>query len=238
MSYRVVVVMPVAHRDRCWENLPKWVERGYEVVVSQDKYRFDLPAGVRLLPPTRSEYIGWPRAVNELVAAVLRDTPDYDDDAHEDKLLFVAAGDDMRPDPVLTAQQMAARYFTKFPDGCGVMQPTGDDWIDSLGRIAERICGSPIFGTGWALRAYGGGVGPLWPGYFNFYADEELLNVAKSLGLLWQDPGTAHYHDHVSRTGKPYPETHAVTQARWEDDRRLFESRRDAGWPRHELARG
>lgn len=225
MEYRVVVVMPVAHKDRCDENLPKWVERGYEVVVSQDRYRFELPEGVQLMPPTRDFYVGWPRSVNELVRF---NRPI--DDPYSTAVLYVAAGDDMRPDPVLTAQQMAERYFARFPDGLGVMQPTGDDWSDSQGRIAERICGSPIFGTAWAARAYGGR-GPLWDGYFNFYADEELLNVAKKLGLLWQDPGTSHYHDHVSRTGKPNPVTWAVTNARWDEDKRLFEQRRDAGWP-------
>lgn len=218
--------MPVAHKDRCWENLPKWVERGYEVVVSQDRYRFELPSGVHCVPPQRDFYVGWPRSVNELVKLLLTNHDAWGKPPD----VFIAAGDDMRPDPVLTAQQMAERYLSRFPDGFGVMQPTGDDWTDSLGRIAERICGSPVFGAAWAARAYGGR-GPLWDGYFNFYADEELLNVARKLGVLWQDRGTSHYHDHVSRTGKPNPETWTVTNARWAEDEALFRIRRLADWP-------
>jgi hypothetical protein len=114
------------------------------------------------------------------------------------------------------------------------MQPTGDSWYDSLGKPSERICGSPIFGRGWVTRAYGG-QGVLCPEYKNFYADEELLNVAKKLGVLWQDPGTSHEHDHWSRKPEARPPvTHALTNSWWDSDKATFERRRDSGWPEHE----
>lgn len=226
-DHRVAVLMPIAHEAKCRMTLPMWVERGYEVVVIQDKYRFPVPDGVHLIPPKRDSYPGWPKSINELVKVCGKETSDFMGGPAD---LFIAAGDDMHPDPKLTAQQMAEKYFSRFPSGEGVMQPTGDDWTDSLGRIAERICGSPVFGRVWATQAYGG-QGPLCPEYHNFYADEELLNVAKGAGLLWQDRETSHYHDHWSRRGDPRTATELHTQDWWAEDKATFERRRAAGFP-------
>jgi hypothetical protein len=229
----VVVVMPVAHRDRCAQSLPLWLERGYTLCLGQDRYKFDVREWIErnksLLWDLGPTYIGWPKAVNWMSKHMV--TLDFDPD------LFVAAGDDMRPDPNLTAQQMADRYFERFPEGLGVMQPVGDPWSDSHPtepRIAKRICGSPIFGARWAWRAYAG-AGPLCPAYYNFYADEELLEVARARGCLWQDEGTSHYHDHYTRSGKPTPCTFENTQRLWDFDKATFDLRRKNGFPGSEV---
>ncbi len=232
---KIAVIMPVAHEDRCRENLPLWAERGYDLILLQDVYRFDVSylgawlskgASLHLVIDPSGPYKGWPSCVNTLVVKAQEVFGPYD--------VLVAAGDDMRPTPGLTAQQVARRYLDRFPDGFGIMQPTGDSWVDSLGKVSERICGSPIFGRGWVTRAYGGR-GVLCPEYKNFYADEELLNVAKKLGVLWQDDGTSHEHDHWSRKpdARP-PVTHALTNSWWDRDKATFERRRDSGWPGYE----
>ncbi len=214
---RVAVVMPVAHEDKCRQNLPLWSSRGYEIFVEQDRYRFSLdyvPNCVRRL--SDDPYPGWPTVVNRLARYAFSIGVQ----------VVVAAGDDMRPDPNLTAEQMGTRYLTRFPDGGGVMQPIGDDFDGT-----DRICGSPIVGRDWFYRSYGGGGHVLCDEYKNFYADEELLNVSWLLGLLWQDPATCHYHDHWTRRGEPRPETAHHTQTWWDQDKATFERRRAAGWP-------
>jgi hypothetical protein len=229
-EYRVAVLMPIAHENKCRENLPLWADRGYDLLLFQDKYRFAVdfanPKGDRLvdLVMVGNEYIGWPKSINWLVQRQLQLGPTRCPD------VFIAAGDDMRPDPRRTAQEMAERYLSRFPNGEGIMQPIGDDWSDSQGLIAARICGSPIFGRAWASQAYNG-AGPLCPEYHNFYADEELQNVAMRAGVLWQDMDTMHYHDHWSRRGDPRTATEFRTQDWWDDDKATFERRRAAGFP-------
>lgn len=220
-KHRPYVVMPVAHEDKCRENLPLWVERGYSVLVMQDRFKFSLDylhsnACVVLVDPP---YRGWPKCVNSLAKMAV---------VKFGATLVVAAGDDMRPDPNLTAERMAERYYSRFADGLGVMQPTGDT-MDGT----DRICGSPIVGPAWVKRCYGGAGGVLCGEYHNFYADEELLNVARELGLLWQDPETCHYHDHWTRRGGERPQTAHDTQLWWDSDKATFERRRAAGWPDH-----
>lgn len=239
-EYRVAVLMPIAHEAKCKANLPLWAERGYDLLLLQDKYRFDVAGFVGpALRNCRSvvtihegtEYVGWPKAINFLVRGdIARNEPRFDLYPEWRHDLFIAAGDDMRPDPKRTAQEVAERYFSRFPSGEGVLQPTGDDWTDSMGRIAERICGSPIFGRVWAQQAYNG-AGPLCPEYHNFYADEELLSVTSRAGLLWQDRELSHYHDHWSRRGDSRTATEFHTQNWWEEDKATFERRRAAGFP-------
>jgi len=89
----------------------------------------------------------------------------------------------------------------------GVMQPTGHRYgDDAMGRARwpdapayiDRICGSPWIGREFARRV-NQGRGPWWPEYFHMHVDEELFNVAKGLGVLWQRRDLIHYHDHWGR---------------------------------------
>lgn len=214
--------MPIAHEDLCRQVLPLWADRGYDLLLLQDKYRFSVDyLGQRSTVFYREgPYAGWPACVNFLTAEAVN--RGYD--------LIVAAGDDMEPTPHLSAEQVASRYFDRFPDGRGVMQPVGDTWCDSMGKVSMRICGSPIFGLWWATKAYGG-TGPLCSEYKNYFADEELLAVTFSAGLIWQDDQTSHEHLHWSRLGKPKPETAVVTQEWWSADEATFCRRRISGWP-------
>lgn len=117
----------------------------------------------------------------------------------------------------------------------GVMQPTGDPWSDHMGRIIERIAGSPFLGREWCLRA-NQGAGPLWPEYTHCYADEELQNVATRLGVFWQRPDLTHAHQNWARaTGDardmPAFLTEANSPQHWAKYGALFRARKAAGFP-------
>jgi hypothetical protein len=114
------------------------------------------------------------------------------------------------------------------------MQPTADSWmLDEEGKsCSERVCYSPWLGRDWILQA-NGGRGPLWSEYWHFFVDEELQEVAKRQGVLWQRPDLIHYHNHWSRAGEKRP-PHLLTKDRpekWQQAKALFEQRRDAGFP-------
>lgn len=217
---RVCLAMPVASETASRANVPKWLDMGYEVVLLQDRFRFTVPGvnvpGVsQIVTPFGDQYIGWPRAVNYLVRHVIDPRVG----------IVVAAGDDMEPDPVRRAEHLAAEFWLRFPDGFGVMQPTGDPMDGTT-----RICGSPWMGRGWLDRAYCG-MGAMWGGYFQFYADEELKNVAERLGVLWQRPDVTQYHHHWTRENRPAPGHHALSQERWDADKAHFLWRQAAGFP-------
>ncbi len=215
MSEEVWFAIPSANEGMARRTLPVWKARGYRIALLQDQFRFDVPEADVVVRPWRS-YRGWPVSVNFLCRHVLpRDCP-----------VVVTGGDDMEPDPRPAAEILAA-FRAKFPDLFGVLQPTGDDYPGT-----DKICGSPWLGRGWVDRAYSG-VGPLWPQYHHFYADEELLNVAGGLGVLWQAREFAQYHHHRHRTGnekQSHPHAGSFTGS-WDEDKITFEQRRKHGWP-------
>jgi hypothetical protein len=106
--------------------------------------------------------------------------------------------------------------------------------MDGSGKsAATRICGSAWFGRGWIERAYQG-LGPTWPNYYHFYADEELPAVAEKLGVMWWRPDLTQFHAHWSwghTARQPY---HQETSGKhWASDKDLFLKREAAGWPFH-----
>jgi hypothetical protein len=126
----------------------------------------------------------------------------------------------------------------------GVMQPTGDRWGDKNGPYIERVAGSAWIGREFALRAYGGN-GPLWPEYFHMYPDEELQLVAQKLGVFWQRPDLTQIHQHWGRPkeGETMGHSHnmpeflkrANSDKEWDAAKKLFEARKAAGFPGHEV---
>ena len=102
-------------------------------------------------------------------------------------------------------------------------------------RHIERIAGSPWIGREFFLRA-NGGRGPIWVEYRAMFDDEELQEVATLLGVFWQRPDVCHYHDHWVRQRKPCPEFSKKWNApeHFEANRRLFQSRKAAGFPGHQ----
>lgn len=207
-----------------------WKQRGYRVAVQRD-------SGAPRLSEDCFDFVwehewdGYPKAVNRLCKEVLKQWPET--------LVCVTGGDDIEPDPThnpLEIQEEFLLWMWKRRDvHCnelyGVMQPTGDPWADSQGRIIERIAGSPWIGRDWILESYGGN-GPLFEGFYHFYEDEALQEAAKMQGAFWQRPDIVQMHRHwtrdfkdAGRTGErpQRPAYLQKAQAMWEADNRVFE---------------
>lgn len=217
--YEVWYAIPSASHLRASVCLAKWKSRGYKTAVLVDG-NTRAPACVDHYIDV-TNYPGYWVASNALCMAL------------QSADIVVCGGDDVYPDPGANPQSVADQFFKRFPDGFGVMQPTGDD-LDGT----DRICGSPWFGKGWLREGYGGR-GPFWPEYMAFYGDEDLFNVAKKLGVLWQRPDLTQYHDHWIRTGGPEKTPYQIKNDRyWEADKAIFQRRKATGFPGHARSTG
>lgn len=226
-----------------------WKRRGYRVAVQRD------PGAARLSADCfdflwEHEYDGYAKAVNRLCLEVCRQWPET--------LVCVTGGDDVEPDPMHDPNEISMEicwraYAVEIrakenvappkpsdpPSTYLVMQPTGDPWTDSLGRLIERVAGSPWMGRDWILKA-NGGQGPLWPEYWHFYVDEELQCVAQQQGVFWQRPDICQLHRQWSRefqsTGRQgprpvRPEYLTRAQLDWDNAKAIFSRRKAAGFP-------
>ncbi len=217
----IYVVFPSASESRCAKAVEAWTAMGYKVGVLTDKVGFRVPEEVSIRINVATGYPGYWRSCNWLVTL-----------AYErwDATVVVCAADDMLPDPDKNAAVLAAEFHERFPDGYGIMQPTGHKMgnADANGKYGvERICGSPFIG-----RAYAEKRGPYHYGYHHFYGDEEVFEVAQAEGVLWQRPDLAHFHDHWMLYGV-HAKTHyqRANQQYWPADKRLFEARKVDGFP-------
>ena len=224
--------------------IDKWHAMGYLVAIWRDAGDEFILADAGFSGQT--EYPGYYECINRLARHVLKRYPETD--------WIVAAADDTEPDPNHRAEDIArecGRYFGELHDQYrneygegggvtlgpwstfGVMQPTGD------GHGIETICGSPWLGREWCERAYGG-VGPTWPFYKHMFGDQDLQEVAKKNGVLWQRPDLTHHHMHWSwQPGHRMPEFAAEVNspAHWDKYKRLFSDRQAAGFPGSEPLR-
>lgn len=186
-SHEVWFAIPSASVERCRDVLPKWREMGYKTAVLQNRERGEIPADVTVWS---DHYPGWPGSINILARDVVpRSAP-----------IIVSGGDDMLPDPNVPARDIAAQFLERFPDTFGVMQPHGDDFLETA-----QFCGSPWLGRAWCDRMYGG-TGPMFQGYVHHGADDELFWVARCMGALWSRPDLSQYHDHFLREGEAPPQ--------------------------------
>ncbi len=230
---------PTDEAERC---LGKWRGQGYRLAIFADGKGAQSPkCNLRIWQPT---YPGYAVAVNELCQYIL----ERDSQAE----WIVAAGDDTLPDPNHSAEEIARTCCWHFSleayksgdphvvaNTFGVMQPTGDPWADSHGRIIERIAGSPWIGREFARRMYGG-AGPYWYEYRHCFVDEELQCVAQKLGVFWQRPDLTHMHHNWARAhaGRPQDMPDFLRDANspehWAKYSAIFKERKSAGFPGHE----
>lgn len=208
--------IPSANPDNCRARLPVWRDMGYRIAVLQNWRRAEIPADIVVWSDS---YPGWPGSVNLLCREIVpKSAP-----------IIVTGGDDMLPDPTMTAQEIAAQFLERFPDTFGVMQPTGDGYMS-----CDGYCGSPWLGRAWIERAYRGG-GPMWAEYTHNWADKELRWVAKGLRALWMRPDLTHRHEHFSRAGEERPDYWSAAVApKDRADVELFLSRKWTRFPGHE----
>lgn len=195
-----------AARYEAESTVPLWRERGYRTALLRDPGAPPISADLVLV----AEYPGYYAAVNRLVKMVLESDPTCN--------WCVAGGDDVEPDPDHAPEEIADDCSRHFSDPLylshyceaaatfGVMQPTGDRWLEDHYRRQfpdepahiDRICGSPWLGREFCTRVYGGR-GPFWPEFWHMFGDEHLQAVAKRLGILWQRRDLIHLHRHWAR---------------------------------------
>ena len=244
---------PPEEAEKC---LKLWRERGYKIALARDQFDGVPPATHWVVMPV---YPGYSIATNRLVLDVLKHEPQCDwvvlggddvepDANHSAEQIARQCTDHFKalahtyhvpwrdPDEINSGcwsndERICDRIASTF----GVMQPTGDRWGDKQGAYADRVCGSPWIGREFALRI-NQGRGPLWHEYFHMYEDEELFEVAQTLGVLWQRPDLIHYHHHWARERgriEDMPEflKRANSQEEWRKAKALFEQRKAMGFP-------
>jgi hypothetical protein len=117
-----------------------------------------------------------------------------------------------------------------FAGTMGVCQPIGDRWAWDKDGAVSPICYAPIIGAELARR-WNHGKGAFWPGYYQWFADNELRET--TAGLLLTRGDWTFEHRHVAKVGKPSPPYKVEKQSRWAADRDLFNKRKAAGFPGH-----
>ena len=216
MNGEIWYILPSASLEAANESLRQWRAMGYRVAVLIDPHGFEDYEVLADLVIAVDDYFGYPWAINRILSHPgVREAP-----------VVVAGGDDMFPDPK-PPEKIALEFTDRFPDGFGVMQPTGD------GHRCDQICGSPWMGRKF-VRTINGGRGPFWPEYRHFFADREMKEVAERLGILWQRPDLRHRHDHWSWSGRRRPEHMKATRQWHAHDRDLFQRRCASDFPGHE----
>lgn len=231
---KVWLTIPAARKEAD-STLHLWREKGYAIALFTDGPS-DLACDLSVIG-TRG-YPGYAVATNEVIRRVL---------AQDSEAQFcVCGGDDVEPDAAHMPEELASQLDSHFNGTFSVTQFCGDRWGESPSHpdpkmrsaYIDRIAGSPWIGREFARRMYNGN-GPYHPDYRHMYCDEELFEVAKSMGVLWQRRELIHLHRHWAR--KPgtmmneCPEflKQANSEAGWAEARMLFESRKALGFPGH-----
>jgi hypothetical protein len=214
-------VVPEAHR--CFE---LWKKMGYRTAALVEMETEDPGADSVLRVP---EYRGWAWAVNLLARSQW-----FHWDFCYDWL--VTGGHDVHPDPRMRAEDIAIRCEREFNGTFGVMQPAGDAY-GALEHDPILACVSPWIGREFVCQV-NRGKGPLWEEYHHFYADGELMHVARRLGVLrvWKD--LSQYHDHYLRRGEGAPAHLLKGQGLVQQDAATYARRMATGFPGSECANG
>jgi hypothetical protein len=203
-----VFAIPVADDDkeRAGRTFKLWQALGYQTAALIDGG--EAPAHCDVV--IRQQYKGWAWAVNTLADAL--DGFDW----------LVTGGADIDPDPQRTAQQIAAECYDHFGGTYGVMQPVGDPY----GALEiQSACVSPWLGLRWRQRHR------MHEGYYHFFADTELAEVAGGLNRLWWNHDITQFHDHWMRRHQLRPGHLELAAKRHKTDRALFTLRKSLGFP-------
>jgi len=209
MTDEVWVVWPTVSLARSDLMAAKWQENGYKVaVLVNSPLDVDVDKCVCDSFIIQPNWSGFPTAVNLLCQSVPGD-------------VVAVVGDDVYPDPDKTAAEIREEFLQTFPDTFGVMQPIGDIFAST------HLCAvSPWSGRGVIERAYGG-KGPFFPGYFHYFSDEELQEVATKWGVFHQRADLTQFHDHWQRKPSHKRPAHLMTALRrHKADKLVFQKRK------------
>lgn len=232
---------PTADIQRSNATAREWARLGWQVAVCVDsvipEHRITPATVTSHVPPLRvNQWRGYYDAMRALMRSLCLS---YRAD------IVVAGADNILPDPDARAAVVGAAFASRFPNSMGVLQPVGEPWkptasgdsaqpgLDAPGRrmhatpsTLER-CESPVLGRAFILETYGG-QGPWHEGYKQYFGDVELFEVAKKMGVLWQNPALRHQRAHWSQSGGPSMKPYQTANYdRWyEADQAMLKARR------------
>jgi hypothetical protein len=214
------VAFPTCNTLRAVKALAAWKGMGYNTCILVDAFHpVKAEADVVISVPN---YEGYWKSCNQMCKHIIAKSH-----AH----IVVCAADDLFPDERKNAEVLQRQFLQHFNGTLGIMQPIGDSM-----KGTDQICGSPWIGREFIERSYQGN-GPYHDGFAQFYSDEELLHVAKKLGILWQRRDVTHLHMHWARKKGPKKTPYQIENSKkwWDKDKALYLLRSKAGFPGHEL---
>lgn len=136
---------------------------------------------------------------------------------HTDAPHLVNLANDLVPGRHWLARGVAA-YRARFGDGDGLMG--FNDGLHGPEHSSHFLISRTL------LERYGGW--PIW--YHHNFGDTELCRRAQQEGLYAKAPWAVLFHDHLEN-GRADDAVYQEGRASYEQDARLFEERRRAGWP-------
>jgi len=215
VSKEVWAVWPSVNSHLAGITLRKWRAAGYRTAVLIDRGCIWESESAPDKIIYGGKWEGFPHAVNLLCRETGGD-------------VVVCAGDDIYPSEEETPIQIQDKFLERFPDTFGVMQPTGD----RFGSI-DLCCPCPWVGRKFIDEAYGEG-GPYWEGYFHYFSDQEIQDVATLMGAFQQRQEISQFHDHWQRDKGQRPPHMKKALQEWKKDKRTYQQRKASNFPDHE----
>jgi len=213
MKPEVWAVWPTVHLDETRKMIDVWHSFGYKVAVLVNPPFTNEDFIDANMVIVQDEWWGFPVAANVLCKCVPGN-------------IVVVAGDDLYPDPNNTAEEIGSYFLKRFPNTCGVMQPTGDKF-----GWTHKCAVSPWLGRTFIEGAYEGN-GPYREEYFHYFSDQELQEYATQNNMFIQREDLIQFHDHWQREEKPQrPEHLKKAGTLHSKDKKIFEERKLKGWP-------
>lgn len=209
----VFYAIPTANPAQCGETFARWRSLGYRTAALVDGETPE-PANCDLC--VRFErYGGYGWSVNRLCERL----PDAD--------WIVTGGDDTLPEPGLPPAVIAAQCAEHFRGTFGVMQPTGDPWLN---HCIKHFAGSPWMGREFRRRIRLG-TGPYDERYFHYFDDCALKAYATKHAGYWERPDLAQVHEHWTKRGIERPDYLKPKASREPISRMLYQRELAAGFP-------
>jgi len=187
-----------------------WKGMGYETgILVHGQIELPDAIGSYIVQP---QWIGFPTAANMLCAAY---GAMYD--------IVIIAGSDIYPDQSKTAQVLEAEFKSHFNGTNGIMHPTGDRY-----GLIDDVCICPWIGAEYIDDC---SQAPYYDGYYHYFCDAELQEVAIMKGRFWQRPDLSQYHDHWGRKeGVDRPEHLLTAKERHPIDQQTYLRRKANGY--------
>jgi len=209
----VLVAWPTVDVKEANETAEEWKKQGYDTAILVEDQNIPQPEHIDhqvYIPRWR----GFPVAANQL-CQTFRGM--YD--------IIVIGGNDLYPDQNKTAYEIESEFKEHFGGTFGLMSPTGDRY----GLIDEAaVC--PWIGSEYIDKMYDG-KGPYYEGYYHYFCDGELQDVAALNGTFLQRLDISQYHDHWSRNQEQRPDHLIHAKACHPVDQRTYHSRKADGFP-------